>query len=220
MDLIPESFQRLFPDKPFFYQSEMQYNRRLSDFNANIRLHNNTIAVNLNLQWKDIDNEIKIGLIQTLLLKILHQKKNSSNIDLYHNFIRNIPLLTPKTKSDPLLENSFQRVNQVFFNGNLELPNVAWGQPTFRKLACYNYHNDTVTVSSLFQEAPPEIVDYLMYHELLHKQQSFKYKNGRSSFHSPEFRRAENLYPHKEKIDREINSLVRHKRVKNPFRSF
>ena len=77
MDLIPESFQRLFPDKPFFYQSEMQYNRRLSDFNANIRLHNNTIAVNLNLQWKDIDNEIKIGLIQTLLLKILHQKKSS-----------------------------------------------------------------------------------------------------------------------------------------------
>ena len=61
MDLIEESFQRLFPEKEFPYRAEMEYNRRLADFNANIRLEPRRIKVNLNLQWKDIDPEIKIG---------------------------------------------------------------------------------------------------------------------------------------------------------------
>ena len=113
MDIIQNSFDRLFPDNEFHYETEMEYNRRLGDFNANISLIRNKIKVNLNLQWKDIDNEIKIGLIQHLLLKIFKKKINTTNIDLYNNFVKNIPLLTPKTKSDPLLEASFQRVNST-----------------------------------------------------------------------------------------------------------
>ncbi|MDP3734239.1 MAG: hypothetical protein Q8R37_03340, partial [Nanoarchaeota archaeon] len=73
MDLIQESFQRLFPEQEFRYKTAMEYNRRLSHFNANVKLEYNTLSVNLNLQWKDIDDEIKIGLIQHLLLKILKQ---------------------------------------------------------------------------------------------------------------------------------------------------
>ena len=80
MNLIQESYQRLFPEKEFLYQSGIEYNRRLSDFNANIKLYKNKISVNMNLQWKDIDNEIKIGLIQSLLLKILRKKGNSINM--------------------------------------------------------------------------------------------------------------------------------------------
>ena len=51
------------------------------------------ITINLNLQWKDIDDEIKIGLIQSLPLRIL--KKPIPNIELYNSFVRNIPILTP-----------------------------------------------------------------------------------------------------------------------------
>src|SRR3989338_4122171 len=100
MNLLQESYTRLFPEKKIQYQTIIQYNRRLADFNANIRLTKDTIQLNLNLQWKDIDDEIKIGLTQSLLLKILKQKKNTPNIELYHHFIKNIPILTPKTKTD------------------------------------------------------------------------------------------------------------------------
>ena len=95
MNLIQESFQRLFPEKEFSHQTYFEYNRRLSSFNANILLRNNKISVHLNLQWKDIDNEIKIGLIQTLLLKVFKRKVNTSNIELYNNFIKNIPACIP-----------------------------------------------------------------------------------------------------------------------------
>ena len=232
MNLIQESYQRLFPNKEFLYQTKLGYNRRLGDFNANVRLHQNTIEINLNLQWKDIDNEIKIGLIQHLLLKIFKnprrgakgnafmQKTNTPNITLYNNFVKNIDILTPKTKSDPLLESSFLRVNELFFYNQLEQPNLQWGTASYRKLASYNYHNDTVTVSTLFQESKQEILDYLMYHELLHKHHKFKHKNGRSSYHNKEFKEAEKRYPNHKEIERELSSIARGKRKKKSFWSF
>jgi hypothetical protein len=209
MNLIEESFQRLFPQKVFPYQTHMEYNRRLSDFNANIKLDRNKISVHLNLQWKDIDREIKIGLIQSLLLRILKAKRNTTNIEVYNNFIKQIPVLTPKTKTDPILEDSFRRVNEKFFSGVMEETNLQWGSASYRKLANYNFHNDSVTVSTLFKNVPIEVLDYLMYHELLHKKHQFEHKNGRSSFHSPSFRREEALYPGFKEIEKEISRIIR-----------
>ncbi|MBU0459191.1 MAG: hypothetical protein KJ771_00115 [Nanoarchaeota archaeon] len=214
MNLIQESFQRLFPDKEFSYQTKLEYNRRLADFNANIRLHQNNIQINLNLQWKDIEDEIKIGLIQHLLLKIFKQKKlTTPNINLYNNFVKNIDILATKTKPDPTLLLSFWRVNELFFYNRMEQPNLQWGQQAFRKLASYNYHNDTVTVSTIFQDQRDEILDYLMYHELLHKFHKFKHKNGRSSYHNKEFKDTEKLYPNYQEMEREISKIIRMKKT-------
>lgn len=212
MDIIQESFQRLFPEKELNQQTELEYNRRLADFNANIYYTAYKIKVNLNLQWKDIDKEIKIGLIQHLLLKMYKKRGHTSNIDLYNNFIKNIPILTPKTKSDPALETSFERVNQLFLSNSVEKPNLTWGTASFRKLASYNFHTDTITVSTLFTEARQEVLDYLMYHEMLHKFHKFKHTEGRSSFHSPAFKEDEKRYPNQALIEKEIESIIRKKR--------
>ncbi len=212
MDIIQESFQRLFPDKECSYTYELEYNRRLSSFNANIRRQGNTIQVNLNLQWKDIDQEIKIGLIQHLLLKILKAKGHTQNIDLYHHFVKNIPLMTPKVRGDEMLEASFQRVNGQFFSTMMEQPNLCWGTDSRRKLAHYNFHDDTITVSTIFQQAKIELLDAVMYHELLHKQHQFSHRNGRSSFHSPAFREDERRFPNHDAVEKEIQQLARKKR--------
>lgn len=219
MNLIQESFQRLFPEKEFSYLPEIEYSRRLGSFNANIALRENIIKINLNLQWKDIDDEIKIGLIQHLLLKAFHKKigipkKNTTNVELYNNFIKNIPSLTPKTKTDLILEASFRRVNETFFSGELERPNLTWGVNSKRKLASYCFHNDTITVSTLFKNSRTEVLDYLMYHELLHKFHKFKHKNGRSSFHTKSFREDEAKYPHFQEIEKKIEELISNKRAK------
>ena len=214
MTLIQESFQRLFPEKDFNYHTQLEYNRRLSSFNANITCTLTKIKIHLNLQWKDIDDEIKIGLIQHLLLKVFKKKITTTNIQLYHNFIKNIPILTPKTKIDPYLHASFQRIQTKFLQ-NIELPNLQWGADAKRKLAHYNFHNDTVTLSSLFKEAPQHIIDYLMYHELLHKKHQFNHKNGRSSYHNKQFREEEAIYPNFKQIDKEISLFLRTKHKKS-----
>ncbi len=220
MNLIEESFQRLFPDKEFSYLTEMEYNRRLADFNANIYYTRSKIKINLNLQWKDIDKEIKIGLIQHLLLKMFKTRGHTYNIELYNNFIKNIPILTPKTKSDPVLEASFHRINGQFFFNAVEKPNLTWGQDSVRKLASYNFHTDTVTVSTLFTDAKAEILDYLMYHELLHKYHKFKHNYGRSSFHTRAFREDEQRYPNHQLIEKEIETVIRKKKYSRKKQNF
>ncbi len=212
MNIIQEAHQRLFPEKEFPYVTYLEYNQRLADFNANIKLEGNTLSLHMNLQWKDIDNEIKIGLIQSLLLKIVKKKTNTPNIELYNHFIKQIPILTPKTRTDPILDASFERMNEKFFAKEMEKPNLQWGTASHRKLAHYNFHDDSITVSTLFTTAPSEVLDYLMYHELLHKKYQFKHNNGRSSFHSREFREDEEKYPSYKEIDREISFIIRKRR--------
>ncbi len=229
-DLIQESFQRLFPYKTFTYFTELEYNRRLSPFNANIKFYQNKISINLNLEWKTIDDEIKIGLMQTLLLKVfkkkyqtIHQNKqnkkqfnqNTPNIKLYHHFVKNIPILTPKTKIDPQLEDAFLRVNRQFFSNKMEKPNLTWGTDSRRKLASYNFHQDTVTISTIFQTSDQIVLDYLMYHELLHKQHQFKHKNGRSFYHTPQFKFDERQFPNQKEIETKINHIIRNSKRNN-----
>ncbi len=174
----------------------------------------------MNLQWKDIDDEIKIGLIQHLLLKVFKKKGMSNkistqNIDLYNNFIRNIDILAVKDKFDPILEQSFNRINEQYFDNLMDKPNLVWGTNSFRKLACYNFHSDTVTMSTIFTDARNEVIDQIMYHELLHKHLKFAHKNGRSSHHSPEFRRRERSFPNFHEIEKEIGQIIRTKKRSN-----
>ena len=131
------------------------------------------------------------------------------NMRIYNNFIKNLSILTPKTKSDPILEESFYRVNEHYFDNQMEKPNLIWGQDSVRTLATYNFHNDTVKVSSLFKKAENDILDYLMYHELLHKEHKFNNKKGRSYYHTRSFRADENLYPNKNDIDRRITKIIK-----------
>ena len=67
-------------------------------------------------------------------------------------------------------------------------------------------------MSTIFQDAKEEVVDYVMYHELLHKHHKFNHKNGRSSFHTRAFRTDEHSYPNHEQIERQINGIIRSKK--------
>lgn len=222
MNLIQESFQLLFPDKIFDYTPILKYNKKLGDFNSSIRLTGKILQVNLNYKWREIDPEIRIGLIQSLLLKLFARKEgckkiSTYNIEFYYQFIKKIPSFAQKKASCPLLEDSFHQLNQTYFNSLLEKPNLVWGAASFRKLASYNFHNDTITISTIFKEAPKEILDYLIYHELLHKKQQFDYKNNRTYYHTRTFRKAENLFPDKKQIEGQINQLIKQYRKRGSF---
>jgi predicted metal-dependent hydrolase len=52
-----------------------------------------------------------------------------------------------------------------------------------------------VSVSLDHPETPVYVLDFIMYHELLHKYLGLKTINGRNYGHTPEFREAERRYP-------------------------
>jgi len=233
MNLIEESYKRLYPEKEFNYLADIKYSGKFRSFNANIRCRGNHITLNLSKDWKNIDSEITIGLVQELLIKLFKSKKpweqssqgagkmhsffqaHTKNIDMYTHFIKSLHNYVPKTKNDPVLESSFIRINDRYFDGLLEKPNLEFGKRSFTKLGCYSYATDTITISSALKD-DLELVDYIMYHELLHKKHQFYSKNGRNFHHTHLFREKEKQFPNAELLEKRLKRL----KIKNFFRLF
>ena len=207
--LIKEAFQQLYPEKELKYFVSLKYSRKFKPYNANVKLHGNSLIFNLSKEWKKISKEIQIGLIQELMTKILHDRKKTMNIELYNLFMKNVHIAVPKTKTDVILEESFDRINDAYFNGMLDKPNFQWGNASTSKLGSYEYGSDTITISAIFKDEKQELLDYVMYHEMLHKKFKFQNKNGRNFHHSNEFRKMEAKFADRDLIEKEISRLAR-----------
>lgn len=102
-------------------------------------------------------------------------------------------------------------VQQIWFPEMKEPPTVVWLKRfSTRKLAHYSYKLDEIAFSLIFDsmDAPSEIVSYLAYHELLHRQLGAATVNGRRYAHTGEFKNHEHLFPNWRRIDEEINQYI------------
>ncbi|MBI2653483.1 SprT-like domain-containing protein [Candidatus Woesearchaeota archaeon] len=207
--LVIEAFQQLYPEKEINYNFSLKYSRKFKPYNANVKLYGNSLMFNLSRDWKKISKEIQIGLIQELMVKILKDRKKTMNMELYNLFMKNVHLAVPKTKTDAILEESFDRINDMFFSGMLDKPNLQWGNSSTSKLGSYEYGSDTITISLIFKNERKELLDYVMYHEMLHKKFKFQNKNGRNLHHSSEFRKMESKFQNKDLMEKEISRLAR-----------
>ena len=95
------------------------------------------------------------------------------------------------------LEDVFARVNEAYFGGELDRPRLAWSPSSTRvEMGRYDYLRDTVMLSVTLdaRDVPDYVIDYVMYHELLHKKIGRRVVNGRHYFHTPAFREAERAF--------------------------
>jgi hypothetical protein len=110
------------------------------------------------------------------------------------------------------LSASFERVRRAHFDGTLTRPRLAWSRTfTGRKLGHYDRITDTVMISCSLDRAdlPALALDFLMYHELLHKQLGVTWVGGRMSVHTPEFRAAEQRFAHYAEAEAILKKLAR-----------
>jgi len=95
------------------------------------------------------------------------------------------------------LEQVFARVNRDYFHNHLEKPQLSWSQKrSRRRLGSYSAHTDTVIISRTFDEAsmPNFVVDFIMYHELLHKKLGVKQANSGRHNHNKKFKDLEKQF--------------------------
>jgi hypothetical protein len=84
----------------------------------------------------------------------------------------------------------FDRVNAAYFAGAMPRPALEWNRTfTVRKFGHYDCLRDAVMVGSSLdrRDVPPFVVDFIVYHELLHKHLGVRWQNGRKALHTPEF---------------------------------
>lgn len=110
------------------------------------------------------------------------------------------------------LNESFDRVNRAYFDGAMPKPVLRWNQVlTARKFGHYMPSRDTIMISITLDhpQVPAYIVDFVMYHELLHKKHGVKIVQGRRLSHTPEFRADEQLFAQYEEANSFLNELAR-----------
>ncbi len=214
-ELVKNAYSELFENKPFNYRIKVSYNNKFSDYNANIKYSHfhKYLDLRLSKKWIGVSHEIRIGLIQSLMQKIFKTKKDTDNIDLYNKFLKNVHISAPKTKTDTILEESFKRVNEKYFYGLIEQPNLKWSNGS-RVLGKYEYGSDTINISNILEQ-DFELVDYVMYHEILHKKHKFESKHGRTKHHTTQFRQAEKSYPDSEMLEKRLNRFSNKNRLIN-----
>ena len=108
------------------------------------------------------------------------------------------------------LDAIFERVNNHYFNGKMDRPNLHWNEMlTTGKMGHYHQLRDTIMLSVTLDQpnVPDFVVDYVMYHELLHKKHGIQRKNGRYYGHTGAFRREEKKFPDFERAMAFLNSL-------------
>jgi len=196
-DLARQAWEGLFPDKSFEGGGTITYSDRFKGFNANGRRRDSFFCFNLSKQWRRIDPNIQVGLIQELMLRLLKKKGQTVNIEIYHHFLRSVHLAVPKLRADPILLELFNKVNEEYFNGTLDQPNLVWGTSNLRKIGSYDFGSDEIRISSSLHPnsiGDRKLVEYVLYHEMLHKKHKFHSANGRVCSHSPAFRREERMF--------------------------
>jgi hypothetical protein len=217
--LANEALKELFADKTENREILVKYSGKFKGFNANVRYTSRQIIFSLGSDWIEVSDDIKKGLMQHLFIKVYRGEKyvRTMDMDLYEKFVSNLGKYVPVDESDEELTKSFERINNEYFQGLLEMPNLVWGQDSFRKLGHYEYATNTIMISNIFQ-GEPEFTDYIMYHEMLHKKQGRKItETGRSIHHDSNFRREEAKYKEKDSEIR-LKEFIRRKRLRGVFK--
>jgi len=110
------------------------------------------------------------------------------------------------------LAESFKRVNLSYFGDEITDPHLVWNNRlTVRKFGHYQWDTDTVMVSrTLDQRRVPEfVVDYVMYHELLHKKLGARLVNSRRMVHTSRFHQEEAKFARLDEAQRYLNKISR-----------
>jgi predicted metal-dependent hydrolase len=96
------------------------------------------------------------------------------------------------------LDAIFEELNTRFFHGLMARPRMSWSQTrTRRTLGHYDPAHNAIIISRIFDQhaVPHYVVEYIVYHEMLHLKHPVKLRGSRRSVHSAEFQAEERLFP-------------------------
>lgn len=95
------------------------------------------------------------------------------------------------------LDEMFTNLNTRYFDGRLEKPRLSWSlRPTRRVFGHHDHIHDAIIISRTLDSPKVArlVVEYVLYHEMLHIKHPASVVSGRTVYHSSEFRADERLF--------------------------
>ena len=108
------------------------------------------------------------------------------------------------------LEEIFDDLNGRFFHDLMGRPQLTWSREYARnRLGHYDPAHNAIVISRVFDDprVPRYVVDYIVYHEMLHLKHPVKLRGSRRCVHSREFQSEEKLFPELRRAQRFLRVL-------------
>lgn len=96
------------------------------------------------------------------------------------------------------LEQIFDELNLRFFHGLMGRPQMTWSRDhATRLLGHYDPAHNAIVISRAFDHprVPRYVVEYIVYHEMLHLKHPVKVRGGRRCVHPAQFQAEEKMFP-------------------------
>ena len=168
------------------------------------------ISKYLNNAPQDILQNLAIILLAKVY-KIKPEKSIKESYKAYAELIQ--PDIPKRKKSIPKgyyqqgnyynLKEIFVRLNDLYFANKLSVKHLGWSKnKSYTRLGYYDRERDLLVISKIFdsKRVPENVVEYLLYHEMLHIYIPTTTVKGRRKIHSPAFQQLEQKYPDYPKI--------------------
>lgn len=190
-----------------------------------IRKKNGIILIRVSDTFVDAPEKVLLCLGRILLAKLHKTPVMQKDRRIYNQYVTSEPLqkkasrmINRKRHTKIIkgrykdLEKSFERVNNQYFNGSMEKPVLTWSvKRSKRTFGRYDVERDIVYISQVLDspEIPEEFLDFIMYHELLHKKYGITIRKGKRRMHTPEFKREEKKFRNYEKMKLLMEKIAR-----------
>ncbi|MBV9342334.1 MAG: M48 family metallopeptidase [Acidobacteria bacterium] len=184
-----------------------------ANLNHTIRLRDGRLLVRISDLLKGAPESVLRAIAHILLAKIYRQPIEQKHARRYRRYIASqricrLVLLVRQLRGRKRmfspnghvynLHALFDDLNTRFFGQQLARPQMSWSTDQARwRLGHYDPAHNAIVVSRLFDHprVPPYVIEYIVYHEMLHLKHPAKSCRGRRSVHSADFQAEEKLFP-------------------------
>jgi predicted metal-dependent hydrolase len=184
-----------------------------ANVNNTIRLRNGRLLVRLSDLLEGAPEGVLRAIAHILLAKMYRRPIDRGHAARYrkyvgsHEIVRKAHLVRQMRGRKRLrsprghyydLDAIFEELNTRFFHGLMARPSMSWSQTKTRRiLGHYDPAHNAIIISRIFDHAamPKFVLEYIVYHEMLHLKHPVKLRGSRRCVHSAEFQAEEKLFP-------------------------
>lgn len=199
-----------------------------------IRRRDGHLFVRISDVLHDAPLEFHTALAQILIRKLYRRRVPPKSLEIYRDYLkrteiheqtivnrreRGRKIITTARGEFYDLDEIFALLNHVYFQDSLAKPILSWSaQKTFRILGHHDAAHEAIIVSKSLDDrrVPRFVVEYVVYHEMLHIKHPTKILSGRRYNHTPAFRLDEENFAFYEEAEQwiELNAGSMKKEIK------
>ena len=180
--------------------------------NHTIRVRNGKIFVRIAELCRAMPLSEQKALAYILVAKILRKKVPPAAREVYTSFIktaeiRDQAIENKRNRGRKIissaqgevydLDEMFDDINEIYFRDAIAKPVLSWSSgKTYRILGHHDSTHQTIIISKSLDDkkVPRYVVEYVVFHEMLHIFHPVEIRYGRRIFHSTQFKRTEKTY--------------------------